>query len=93
MATAAQEIYDEQERLAMEQARKNAAKLADRQPDTTSVPVGPSIEPVTVDAEINALRECVEALLPVSHDKAVLRRIYDYLQQRFPAPPARRDNF
>lgn len=84
MATAAQELYEEQERSAMEQARKNAAKDAASRAD---VPVTsePSIEPVTVDSEIGALRDCVEALLPVSHDKAVLRRIYDYLQQRFPA--------
>jgi hypothetical protein len=37
--------------------------------------------------EIKAIGGCCEALEPVAHDRAALRRIYDYLKSRFPPAP------
>lgn len=76
----------------MAQAYKNAAARAAETPGP--LPVRQS--EVSVDEEMSALKQCVQALHPVAHDKALLRRVYDYLQQRFPSgrPDSRgRDSF
>lgn len=91
MATAQQEHEDE-----MDRAHRNAAARVDapasapvRSPFDLPVPTPTvrTVPDVGVDDEMDALKTCVHALHPISHDKNVLRRIYDYLQQRF--PPAR----
>lgn len=61
----------------MAQARANAARDAANQAQSSDVVV-------SADEEIAALRAAVLALQPIAGDRAALRRIYDYLQQRFP---------
>ena len=39
---------------------------------------------VSSRAEVDAIGSCCGALEPIAHDKMALRRVYDYLQARFP---------